>query len=174
MSIKITIRKDLSLGTWLGLGGAITEATAYNFSKLSKKRQKDFLDAYYSKDGLDYRWCRLPIGSCDFCLKSFEYTKRNDFSDFSIAHDEQYVLPMLKQIKKNLHYLAAPWSPPRKLKYLPKLRYGGRLKAWRYDDYAHYLKLWLDAYAREGITIDYLSPQNEPKATQIWESCRFS
>ncbi len=170
MSIEITIRKDLPLGTWQGMGGAITEATAYNFSKLSSQRQKAFLDAYYGKDGLDYRWCRLPIGSCDFCPKPFKY----DLKDFSINHDKQWVIPMLKQIKKDLTFIAAPWTPPRSMKFPPIRRFGGWLKPWCYNRYANYLKNWLSAYEKEGIKIDFLSPQNEPFASQIWESCRYS
>ena len=30
------------------------------------------------------------------------------------------------------------------------------------DTYAEYLRLYISAYANEGITIDYLVPQNEP------------
>lgn len=170
MSIKITTREDLPLGTWLGMGGAITEATAYNFSKLNPAKQKKLLEAYYGKDGLDYRWCRLSIGSNDFCLKSYDY----DLKNFSVDHDKQWVIPMLKQIKKDLTFIAAPWSPPKKMKIIPKLRFGGRLKPWCYDDYADFVKLWLEAYKKEGIKIDYLSPQNEPRARQIWESCKYS
>jgi len=170
MSIEIKINKNLSLGTWLGLGGAITEATAYNFSKLSVAKQKKLLDAYYGKDGLDYRWCRLPIGSCDFCLEPFEYNLKH----FSIEHDKQWVIPMLKQVKKDITFIAAPWSPPRSMKFPPMRRFGGWLKPWCYDRYADYLKNWLAAYEKEGINIDFLSPQNEPFASQIWESCRYS
>ena len=53
MSIKITVRKDIELGVWQGLGGAITEATAYNFSKLSKDKQQKLIDAFYGKNGLE-------------------------------------------------------------------------------------------------------------------------
>ena len=170
MSIEIKICEDLPLGTWRGMGGAITEATAYNFSKLNSAKQKKLLEAYYGKDGLDYRWCRLSIGSNDFCLKSYDY----DLKNFSIDHDKQWVIPMLKQIKKDLTFIAAPWSPPKKMKIIPKLCFGGRLKPWCYDDYADFIKLWLEAYEKEGIKIDYLSPQNEPRARQIWESCKYS
>ena len=51
MSICFEIREDKELAVWQGLGGAITEATAYNFSKLSKAKQKELLKAYYDKDG---------------------------------------------------------------------------------------------------------------------------
>ena len=96
--IKVEIRKDLELGVWQGIGGAITEATGYNFAKLSKKKQEQLLDAYYGEDGLDYRWGRISIGSNDFCLSPYEYTKKRDMSDFSIERDRQYILPMLKKL----------------------------------------------------------------------------
>ena len=176
MSIKITVRTDLELGVWQGMGGAITEATAYNFAKLPPEKQRQFLDAYYGKDGLDYHWARVSIGSNDFCLKSYEYTKKADLSDFSIEHDQKWLLPLLKRIlkRKRLKIVATPWSPPKCLKWPPMQRHGGFLKPWRYERYADYLCKWLDAYASEGVKIDYLSPQNEPRATQIWESCRYS
>lgn len=170
--IRITVRPDLPLGTWQGMGGAITEASAFNFAKLSPQKQRQLIDAYYGKEGLDYRWGRLSIGSNDFCLKSYEYGHR----PFSISHDQKYVLPMLRQIlnRKNLTLVASPWSPPRRFKIIPKRRFGGLLKPWRYRSYAKYMRDWLDAYAKEGIKIRYITPQNEPHAIQIWESCFFS
>ena len=176
MSISITVRKDLELGTWQGMGGAITEATAYNFSKLSPARQQKFLDAYYDKDGLDYHWGRISIGSNDFCLEPYEYTKRANLSDFSIAHDQKWTIPMLRKIlsQKQLQLIASPWSPPRCLKIAHMRRLGGLLKPWYYARYAKYIHKWLDAYAAEGIKVNYLTPQNEPRAIQPWESSFFS
>ena len=175
-SIEITIRKDIKLGTWQGLGGAITEATAYNFSKLSQKRQHDLIDAFYGRDGLDYRWCRLSIGSNDFCLKPYQYTNKYSLRDFSIEHDRKYVLPMLKMAlkKRNLQIIASPWSPPAFLKTTHMKRFGGHLKPWRYKTYSNYILKWLDAYKEEGVKIRYITPQNEPHAVQKWESCVYS
>ncbi|MBP5656374.1 hypothetical protein J6X15_02210 [Candidatus Saccharibacteria bacterium] len=176
MSIDIKICKDLELGTWQGMGGAITEAVAYNFAKLSPAKQQKLLDAYYGKNGLDYRWGRISIGSNDFCLKPFEYTKRTDLNDFSIEHDQQWLLPMLQKIvqQKPLKFIASPWSPPSCLKVIPKLRFGGLLAPWNYARYAKYIHKWLDAYANHDIKVKYLTPQNEPRAIQPWESCFFS
>lgn len=176
MSIEITIRKDIELGTWEGLGGAITEATAYNFFKLKKPQREKLLQAYFGKDGLDYRWGRVSIGSNDFCLESYEYTRRPSLRDFSILHDKRWVLRMLKQIlaEKDLQLIASPWSPPACLKTTHFQRLGGHLKPWRYRTYARYLRKWLDAYREEGVEIRYLTPQNEPRAIQVWESCVYS
>ena len=174
MTVEINIRKDVELGTWQGIGGAITEATAYNYSKLSPSKKKQLLDAYYGKDGLDYRWGRLSIGSNDFCLKPYEYTRSVDLSDFSIKHDEKWVLPMLGDIlrKKNLCLVATPWSPPKCMKFT--LGNFSVLKPWCYDEYAKYIRRWLEEYAKKGVKINHLTPQNEPRAAQIWESCVYS
>ena len=174
MIIEIKIRKDVELGTWQGIGGAITEATAYNYSKLSPSKKKQLLDAYYGKDWLDYRWGRLSIGSNDFCLKPYEYTRSVDLSDFSIKHDEEWVLPMLEDVlkKKSLCLVATPWSPPKCMKLT--LGNFSVLKPWFYDEYARYVHRWLEEYAKKGVKINYLTPQNEPRAAQIWESCVYS
>ena len=50
----------------------------------------------------------------------------------------------------------------------------GILKPWRYKTYAKYIRKWIRAYNSEGIEIDYITPQNEPFAAQIWESCTYS
>ena len=83
---------------------------------------------------------------------------------------------MLKQIlhKKDLQLIASPWSPPGCLKTTHIQRFGGNLKPWRYGTYAKYLRKWIEAYQKEGVRIRYLTPQNEPRAIQIWESCIYS
>ena len=70
--------------------------------------------------------------------------------------------------------VASPWSPPRSLKFPHRLRYGGRLKPWRYEQYAKYIRKWLEAYAAEGVNVNYITPQNEPRAIQKWESYVYS
>lgn len=177
MTVKVTIRKDCLLGIWQGMGGAVTEAVAHNFAKLSPTKQRALIDAYYGKGGLDYRWCRISIGSNDFCLAPYEYTKRADLRDFSIEHDCAEIIPMLKQIQHKqaeLQIVASPWSPPKCLK-IPRIqRRGGFLAPWHYGNYAKYIHQWLNAYAEEGINVKYITPQNEPRAIQIWESCLYS
>ena len=166
----------MELGMWQGLGGAITEATAYNFSMLNSARKRQLLEAYYGKDGLDYRWGRLSIGSNDLCLKPYEYTKKTDLSDFSISHDEEWVIPMVKEIlkTKDLKLVASPWSPPRFMK-LGVDRYNfSVLKPWFYKSFTRYMRMWLEAYKKQGVKINYLTVQNEPRARQIWESCVYS
>ena len=176
MRNEIIVRNDIELGDWQGFGGAITEATAFNYSGLSSTKKRQLIEAYYGKNGLDYRWGRLSIGSNDFCLKPYEYTKKNDLSDFSIKHDEKWVIPMVKDVlkKKTVQFVASPWSPPEYMKLGLKAHHYSFLKPWCFDDFAKYIRLWIEAYGKRGIEISYVTIQNEPRARQIWESCVYS
>ncbi len=172
--VTVQVFSNERIGIWQGMGGAITEATAYNFEKLSSEKQKDFIDAYYGKDGLDYTWGRVAIGSNDFCLTPYECTVKKNMGDFSISVDEQYVLPLLKKIlqRKELILVASPWSPPSFMKTNKGL-FGGKLKRNCYSVFARYLRKWLEAYKDSGVEIEYITPQNEPMAIQEWESCVY-
>lgn len=172
----IEINTDKIITKFLGFGSAITESSAYNYHKLSDENKKKFINDYYSSDGLNYNFGRLSIGSNDFSLNSFSYTKKRDLSDFSINHDQKLVIPFIKDIlnKKNISLIASPWSPPVIFKKLPILYYGVKLSKKYYDKYSDYLVKWINEYRKDGINIDYLTVQNEPIARQRWESCKFS
>lgn len=176
MRNEIIVRNDIELGDWQGFGGAITEATAFNYSGLSSTKKRQLIEAYYGRNGLDYRWGRISIGSNDFCLKPYEYTKKTDLSDFSIKHDEKWVIPMVKDVlkKKTVQFVASPWSPPEYMKLGLKAHHYSFLKPWCFDDFAKYIRLWIEAYGKRGIDISYVTIQNEPRARQIWESCVYS
>ncbi|MBR1417189.1 MAG: hypothetical protein IJ572_05160 [Bacilli bacterium] len=174
--LVVRVYKDKVFSKYLGFGGAITESSAYNYSLLSDDIKKDFINAYFSKEGLNYKYGRISIGSCDFSLKSYEYSKKKDLRDFSISHDNEYIIPLLKDIYniKDIDLLASPWSPPKMYKNSLFLILGGKLKKKYYSNYAKYLKLFIDEYKRLGFNIKYLTIQNEPLAIQIWESCIFN
>ena len=177
-NLSNVIRIDTSneITSFLGFGSAITESAAYNYQCLSLKNKKRFLNDYFSKDGLNYQFGRLSIGSNDFSLKSFVYARKKDLSDFNVNQDKKYVVPFLKDILniKNITLVASPWSPPRMYKRLPILRWGIGLSKRHYDRYSDYLIKYLNEYQKLGINVDYLTMQNEPDARQRWESCKYS
>lgn len=164
----IKVYPDIKRQAFLGFGGALTEASAINYNKLSGLKKKEFITAYYSKDGLDYSWGRVSIGSNDFCLNSYE----ND--DFS--HEKVYIIPFIKDILKvkDLILLASPWSPPSRMKDNNSLCNGGKLLKNYYNDYVDYLLNFIKIFKENDINIRYLTMQNEPMAKQSWESCCFT
>ena len=167
---------DKKITKYLGMGAAITESVGYNYSKLSFDNQKNFIDDCYSKNGLNLSYGRISIGSNDFTLKRFEYSKKKDLNDFNIEHDKLYVIPMLHDIIKinKISLIASAWSPPKMYKRFRLLRFGTKLKKKYYDRYVDYLIKFINAYKLNGIKINYITPQNEPMARQKWESCKFS
>jgi glucosylceramidase len=170
-----------SYQTLLGIGGALTDASAETFAKLPKAQQQEFLQAYYSPTaGIGYTLARTHIGSCDFSSASYTYIKEGDKSlkSFSIKHDEKYRIPFIKQATAaaggKLTMFVSPWTPPAFMKTNHDLLHGGKLLPEYRQPWAdHYVK-FIEAYEKQGIPIWGLSVQNEEMATQKWESCLYT
>ncbi|MFP3599899.1 glycosyl hydrolase, partial [Chryseobacterium sp. SIMBA_029] len=50
----IFVAPDFKYQKLIGIGGAITDASAETFYKMPKNKQKEILDAYFGKNGLGY------------------------------------------------------------------------------------------------------------------------
>jgi glucosylceramidase len=167
--------------TLLGIGGALTDASAEVFAKLPKAQQQELLQAYYSpSQGIGYSLARTNIASCDFSSDSYTYVADNDVSlkSFSVKHDEQYKIPLIKQATAaaggKLTLFVSPWSPPAWMKTNHDLLHGGKLLPQFRQPWAdHYVK-FIQTYEKMGMPIWGLSVQNEPMATQKWESCLYT
>ena len=167
--------------TVIGIGGAITDASAETFAKLPKNVQKGFLSAYYdSVNGIGYTLGRTHIHSCDFSSGSYTYISDGDsaLKTFSIDHDRQYRIPFIHQIIAaaggKLTMYVSPWSPPAWMKDNGSMLHGGKLLPQFRQPWANYYVKFINAYEKEGIPIWGLTLQNEPLAKQTWESCYFS
>lgn len=173
---KVIININRTICKYLGMGSALTESSAYNYSLLTEENRMQFLKDCYSEKGLNYQYGRISIGSCDFSLKFLSYAKKKNLSDFSIEKDKEYLIPFLKDILniKNISLIASPWSPPRMYKRIKTYRFGTKLSKKYYDQYSNYLIKYLTFYQREGINIPYITMQNEPFARQKWESCKYT
>ncbi len=173
----INLYPDVKFQGIIGFGGAFTEASGYCLKQLNSLMANSILEDYFSENGLGYTFCRTPIGSTDFSLSRYTYLKYGEKSRFSVRRDEKYIIPMIQNAMKknpNLKLLASPWSPPEFMKDNQMQILGGRLLEKYYDVYAQYLANYFLEYQKKGISIDYMTVQNEPKADQLWESCLFS
>ncbi len=166
--------------TMNGFGGAFTEASAHNYAKLGKENQKNVIEGYFGDTGLRYNLGRVTIHSCDFGLGNYTYIEEGDESldTFSIEHDTKEILPMIQeamQVSKNqISFLASPWSPPAFMKTNQEMNHGGKLVKEYYQAWANYFVEFIKAYQAAGIDISYVTVQNEPEATQAWDSCLYS
>lgn len=178
---SIFVNPEKRFQEFVGIGGAITDASAEVFAKLSPEKQQEFLTAYYdTKKGIGYSLMRTNIHSCDFSSGSYTYVEEGDkdLKTFSIAPDRQFRIPMIKQaIEKaggSILFYASPWSPPAFMKDNKNMLRGGKLLREYSQSWANYFVKFIKAYEAEGIPVWGLTIQNEPMATQRWESCIYT
>jgi glucosylceramidase len=179
--ITVFVDPTKTFQSYMGIGGAITDAAAETFYKLPENKRKELLNAYYSAtNGIGYTIARTNINSCDFSSDMYTYVNDKDKSltSFSVEHDKKYKIPFLKEANlaatNKLTIFASPWSPPSWMKDNNDMLHGGKLKKEFYPTWAEYFVKFIKAYEKEGINLWGVSIQNEPMATQRWESCLYT
>ena len=179
--ISVFVDPDKTYQTLLGIGGAITDASAEVFATLAPKDQERLLKAYYDPEqGIGYSLARTTIHSSDFSSASYTYVQDGDakLDTFSVAHDRAFRIPLLRRAIAaaggHLTLFASPWSAPAFMKTNDSLLQGGQLKPEFADAWARYFTLFIRAYEKEGVPVWGVTVQNEPMATQRWESMIFS
>jgi glucosylceramidase len=179
--VCIFVDPQIKFQSVTGIGGTITDATAETFGKMPKAAQDEFLKAYYDKEnGIGYTLGRTTIHSSDFSSESYTYIKENDaaLKTFDVAHDQTYRIPLLKKAIAaaggTLPLFVSPWSPPAFMKTNKEMLHGGKLLPEFRQAWADYYIRFIKTYEAMGIPIWGLTVQNEPMATQRWESCIFT
>jgi glucosylceramidase len=167
-----------------GFGGALTESSGWVLSHLTAEKRAKVLSSYYDPtEGLGYVLARTHINSCDFSLGIWSLDPvQGDtaLQHFSLDPMRRWVLPLIHEAQaaagpSNFHLLASPWSPPSWMKTNGRMTNGGSLKP-------EYRQAWADYMVRfvqemrdvEHVPVWALTVQNEPDATQTWESCIYS
>jgi glucosylceramidase len=140
------------------------------------------LRAYFDvEEGHGYTLCRTHINRCDFSLGNYAYSEVDgdvQLEHFDIARDRQALIPLIQAAQEvaggRVNLLASPWSPPAWMKTNGQMNYGGQLRPEYRDVWARYYVRYIREYGKEGIPIWGLTVQNEPEATQTWDSCRYT
>jgi len=146
--------------TVVGLGGALTDASAETFYKLPKEKQEEILTSLFDKEkGNGFSLCRTNIHSCDFSSDSYTYAEEGDkeLKNFSIDHDLRYRVPFIKEAFRktgnDLKLFASPWSPPAWMKTNNNMLHGGKLIPEFNKTWADYFVKFVKAYDQIGIPI---------------------
>ena len=179
--VCIFVDRSKTFQTLVGIGGAITDAAAETFANIPECKQQELIRAYYDDEqGIGYTMARTSIHSCDFSSQSYTYVQDNDatLDSFTIAYDLTYRIPLIKKAMQmaggQLTLLASPWSPPAWMKTNDSMLKGGTLLPEYQQIWANYFVEFIRAYEKEGVPIWGLTVQNEPMASQTWESCLFT
>ena len=167
--------------TLLGIGGAITDASAEVYAELDEERKAKFMSSLFNRDeGLGFSLIRTPIHSCDFSSASYTYVEEgdDDLSTFDIAPDRERRIPMIREAIRvaggQLTTFASPWSAPAFMKDNGSMLQGGKLLPRYRAAWAEYFTRFIDAYEEAGVPIFGVTVQNEPLARQTWESMIYT
>ena len=177
---QLVIYPDEKETTIRGFGGAFTEAAAHTYMGLPEDKKDDLIDDLYGDSGLRYTMGRIHMNSCDFALGNYTYIEEGDetLDTFDISHDKKEIIPMIEAATKKLGrqpvLMMAPWSPPPFMKTNGEMNHGGKLKDEYKELWAKYYVRFIEEYRSIGIDISFTSIQNEPMATQTWDSCIYT
>jgi glucosylceramidase len=179
---RVWVNPERAFQSIEGFGGAFTEASAVTWLKLSPARRSEVLRDYFDPDfGHGYSLCRVHMNSCDFALGNYAHAEEPDDVDlnsFSIDRDRQALLPFIKAAQHAagapFKLLVSPWSPPGWMKSNGEMNRGGKLLPRFANAWARCFVRFIEAYEREGVPVWAVSVQNEPDASQTWDSCVYS
>ncbi len=160
-----------------GFGGAFTDAAGYVYSQMPDTVKEEFLGTYFGSDGLHYTMGRTSVDSCDFGTEM--YAADNDPNDDSLSHMDfsrcdRYVMPLYRDAVKRAGYpvgmMLTPWSAPAYMKDNGSRIHGGKLLPAYAQRWAEYIVKSVVHCIRYGMDVQLLSVQNEPQASQTWDS----
>ena len=168
---RIQINPDEKFQGILGFGGAFTDAACYTFNRLEPAAREELFHELFHPSRMGLTMGRLCVGSSDYATKVYSFDEGDpdpEMKRFSIAHDREYILPILRQarqINPDLFLFSSPWSPPGWMKFNGSML-GGSMRNHYFAAYAQYYLKFLQAYAAEGVPVQALTSQNEVDTDQ--------
>lgn len=155
-----------------GFGFTLTGGSAEVINQLTAAKKQELLQELFgtNENAIAISYLRLSIGASDLNTVPFTYddlaSGQTDvnLTNFSLAPDMTNLIPLLKEIlliNPSIKIMAAPWSPPVWMKD-NNSTIGGSLQPQYYGVYAQYFVKYIQKMKDEGITIDAITPQNEP------------
>lgn len=155
-----------------GFGFALTGGSASLINGLDATHKESLLKELFLTDStyIGISYLRISIGASDLSAQPFTYDEvasgqRDDnLQAFSMSKEDTDLIPILQKIivlNPAIRIIATPWTAPTWMKTGNSFE-GGSLRTDCYDVYARYFIKYLKAMQDAGITIEAVTPQNEP------------
>ena len=156
-----------------GFGYTLTGGSAYLLHQMPVQNRLAILKELFGRgpNDLNVNYLRISIGASDLDATVFSYDDLQegevdpDLIKMTIAKDQEFLIPILKEIQSiqpNLKLIASPWSPPVWMKDNGKSK-GGHLLSKYYETYAQYFVKYIQLMRAEGVQINAVTIQNEPE-----------
>jgi glucosylceramidase len=155
----------------LGFGAAFTDAACSVFNQLPAAAREPLFRELFHPSEMGLSVCRTCIGSSDYSTKVYSFDDGDpdpELRRFSVVHDREYILPMLRlarEVNPALFLFSSPWSPPGWMKANGSML-GGSMRKSSFAVYARYLVKFLQAYEGEGVAVNAITSQNEVDTDQ--------
>ena len=156
---------------YMGIGVSMTDAACWLLSQIDPEKRHSFLKDVFTRRGLNMSIIRLNCGASDYATELYNYndTKGDvEMKNFSVARDEAYMIPIIKQIYDycpDVFVFSSVWSVPGWMKSNGHMC-GGSLLDEHMPSFANYWVAYIKEYAKRGIKIDAVTVQNEPLTNQ--------
>ena len=155
---------------WDGFGGCFNEMGWDALSVVSGEIPRAMKLLFDATDGANFAYGRLPLGASDYSMSW--YTLDDTASDytmdkFSIDRDRQKLIPFIKEAlktKPELHLWASPWVVPA---WMMDGSSNMKTDAQTLGAHALYMARFVEEYAKEGLKIEAVHPQNEPGYARV-------
>ncbi len=163
-----------------GFGADFTDSAAYLLNEVATSSARtNAMNSLFTRNGggIGVSFVRNPMGASDLARFDYSYDDQppgvtdTNLTDFSIAHDQADIIPLIRQamqLNPQLTIMANPWSPPGWMKLCDSMINGtstNTLLPAMYGPFAEYFVKYIQAYQAAGIPINYISLQNEPLYT---------
>jgi glucosylceramidase len=171
----ITVDSSTTYQSMNGVGAALSGSAVYCLQNyLTSSALTAFLTEWFTTNGSSL--IRIPFGSTDFenlgAGPSYAYWTYDDvandttLANFSLGSHLTTLIPVVQQIlaiNPAVQILASVWSPPAWIKSSASLTSGSVTQnSTNLTFYANYLVKAIQAFAAQGITINWLTFANEP------------
>ncbi|HEV2206153.1 MAG TPA: glycoside hydrolase family 30 beta sandwich domain-containing protein [Candidatus Acidoferrales bacterium] len=168
---QIILNPGLKFQEILGFGGAFTDAACWTFNRLTHSERDALFHEMFHASEMGLSVCRVCVGSSDYSRTVYSFDDGGpdpDMARFSIDHDREYIIPILRQARQanpDLFLFSSPWSPPGWMKFNNSML-GGSMRKFYFPSYAQYYLKFLQGYAAAGVPVQALTPQNEVDTDQ--------
>jgi len=168
----ISVDSTVSYQSIDGFGFALTDGSAYLINRLPAAERDALIKELFASDStsISLSYIRVSIGASDLSASVYSYDDMTGgqtdtaLTHFSLDRNRTDLIPVLKSAlthNPKLKILGSPWSAPTWMK-TNNNSVGGSLKPEYYGVYAKYFVKYIQGMQAEGITIEAITPQNEP------------
>ncbi|MBX9568087.1 MAG: hypothetical protein K2X77_04290 [Candidatus Obscuribacterales bacterium] len=169
--LQISIDENHKAQTILGFGAALTESSCYLINRLPEPARQNLIDELFNPEKMGMSTVRIAVGASDYAVSPYSFDDGEvdpELARFSISHDEENILPVLKSARNSypdLFIFGSPWSPPGWMKP-NKSMLGGSMPRRNLGVYANYITKFLRSYEAAGVPVQAVTVNNEVDTDQ--------